>query len=78
MGRVAQDCTPDDGNITRPDDVSEEWCTQQTKVSVHFDCWLKTLSLEFLLLVYIRSFRKGNFELYDNVSAIPDKDLDTK
>ena len=31
---------------------------------MHFDYWLKTLSLEVLLLVYIRSLREGNFELY--------------
>lgn len=31
---------------------------------MHFDYWLKTLSLEVLLLVYTRSLREGNFELY--------------
>ena len=57
--------TPDDGNTTQPDDeVFEEWCTQRAKASVHFDYWLKTLSLEVLSLVYIRSLREGNFELY--------------
>ncbi|KAK3880703.1 hypothetical protein Pcinc_014858 [Petrolisthes cinctipes] len=61
----SQDCTQDDGSITQPDDeVFEEWCTQQAKASVHFDYWLKTLSLEVILLVYIRSLREGNFELY--------------
>ena len=57
--------TPDDGNTTQPDDeVFEKWCTQRAKTSVHFDYWLKTLSLEVLSLVYIRSLREGNFELY--------------
>ena len=57
--------TPDDGNTTQPDDeVFEEWCTQRAKASVHFDYWLKTLSLEVLSLVYIRSLREWNFELY--------------
>jgi len=42
----------------------EEWCTQRSKASVHFDYWLKTLSLELLLLRYIRSIREGNFQLY--------------
>ena len=32
--------------------------------SVHFDYWMKTLSLEILLLLYIRSIREGNFDLY--------------
>ena len=31
---------------------------------VHFDCWMKIFSLEFLLLVYIRSIREGNFDMY--------------
>ena len=61
----SKDCTPDDGITTQPDDgVFEEWCTQRAKASVYFDYWLKTLSLEVLLLVYIRSLRERNFELY--------------
>jgi len=32
--------------------------------SVQFDYWLNTLSLELLLLRYIRSLREGNFALY--------------
>ena len=63
----SEDFTPNDGNTTQPDDeVFEEWCTQRAKASVHFDYWLKTLSLEVLLLVYTRSLREGNFELYKN------------
>ena len=42
----------------------EEWCTQRAAESMHFNCWLKTLSLELLLLRYIRSIREANFQLY--------------
>ena len=35
----------------------EEWCSQQAKHSVHFDYWLKVLSLEVMLLIYVRSLR---------------------
>ena len=31
---------------------------------VHFDYWMKIFSLEFLLLVYIRSVCEGNFDMY--------------
>ena len=31
---------------------------------VHFNYWMKTLSLELLLLVYIQSIRQGNFDGY--------------
>ena len=51
---------------TEADDTPgfDEWCAQQTKRSVHFDYWLKVLSLESMLLVYVRSRREGNFDLY--------------
>ncbi len=42
----------------------EEWCIQRAEASVHFDYWLKTLTLELLLLRYIRSLHEGNFQLY--------------
>ena len=42
----------------------EEWCTQRAEESMHSNCWLKTLSLELLLLRYIRSIREANFQLY--------------
>ena len=42
----------------------EECCIQRAKTTVHFDYWLKTLSLELLMLRYIRSLREGNFQLY--------------
>lgn len=42
----------------------EEWCLQRVSKRVHFDYWLKTLSLEVLMLMYIRSLREGNFQLY--------------
>ena len=61
----SEDCTPDDSNAMQPDSPPfEEWCIQRAKASVHFDYWLKTLSLELLLLRYIRSLREGNFQLY--------------
>ena len=42
----------------------DEWCAQQANRSVHFDYWLKVLSLETMLPVYVRSLREGNFDLY--------------
>ncbi|CAB3998852.1 Hypothetical predicted protein [Paramuricea clavata] len=56
----------------QPDTPSfEEWCIQRANASVHFDYWLKTLSLELLLLRYIRSLREGNFQLYmDSLTQI--------
>ena len=49
----------------QPDSPSfQEWCTQRATSSVHFDYWLKTLSLELLLLRYVRSLREANFQLY--------------
>ena len=36
----------------------------QTNKCVYFDYWMKTLSLELLLLVYIRSIPEGNFDMY--------------
>ena len=60
-----EDFTPSDTDATqRVSPPFEEWCIQRAKASVHFDYWLKTLSLELLLLRYIRSLRDGNFELY--------------
>ena len=40
----------------------QEWYSMQANKCVHFDYWMKTLSLELLLLVFIRSIRKGNFD----------------
>ena len=42
----------------------QEWCSMQANKCVHFDYWMKTLSLELLLLVFIRSIREGNFDMY--------------
>ena len=36
----------------------------QANKRVHFDYWMKTLSLELLLLVFIRSICEGNFDMY--------------
>ena len=42
----------------------QEWSLMQANKCVHFDYWMKTLSLELLLLVFIRSIREGNFDMY--------------
>ena len=42
----------------------QEWCSMRGNKCVHFDYWMKTLSLELLLLVYIRSIRERNFDMY--------------
>ena len=42
----------------------EDWCVQRASHSTQFDYWLKTLSLEILLLLYVRSIREGDFQLY--------------
>lgn len=42
----------------------EEWCVVQAQQCVQFDYWLKTLSLEIVLLLYVRAIREGNFQLY--------------
>lgn len=42
----------------------EEWCVQRASHSAQFDYWLKTLSLEILLLLFVRSIREGYFQLY--------------
>ncbi len=46
----------------------EQWCQVCAQQSVQFDYWLKTLSLEML---FIRSIREGNFQLYmESLTAI--------
>ena len=42
----------------------EKWCLSQAQQSLMFSYWLKALSLEILLLLYVRSIREGNFQLY--------------
>ena len=42
----------------------EQWCLTQAQQSLSFNYWLKMLSLEILLLLYVRSIREGNFQLY--------------
>jgi hypothetical protein len=61
-----EECSSGDTDVTQPADCPtfEEWCTQREKSSVHFEYWLKTLSLELLLFQFIRSLREGNFQLY--------------
>ena len=59
------ECTFDDTDAIQPDSpLFEEWCVRRANACVHFNFWLKTLSLELLLLRYIRSLREGNFKLY--------------
>ena len=41
----------------------QERCSMLANKCVHFDCWMKTLWLKLLLLVYIRSIREGNFDM---------------
>ena len=42
----------------------QEWCSKRAKKCVQFDYWTKTVSLEILLLVFVRSIREGNFDMY--------------
>jgi len=41
-----------------------QWCLSQAQQSLMFNYWLKTLSLEIVLLLYIRSIRTLNFQHY--------------
>ena len=52
-------CTPEATPLS-----FEDWCAQRVEQSVNFDYWLKTLSLEILMLLYVRALREGNFQLY--------------
>ena len=38
----------------------DQWCTLRAQQSVQFDLWLKTLSLEILMMLYARAIREGN------------------
>jgi hypothetical protein len=42
----------------------DEWCKEHTNTSPQFQYWSITLQLEILLLLYVRSLREGNFQLY--------------
>ena len=42
----------------------QEWCSMQANKCAYFDFWMKALSFKLLLLVYIRSIREGNFDMY--------------
>ena len=42
----------------------DEWCELRAQHSVNFQYWFTTLSLEIILLLYIRAIREGNFKLY--------------
>ena len=41
-----------------------EWCAQRAGETVHFAFWYKTLELEMLLFLFVRSLREGSFDLY--------------
>ena len=51
-------------DLGQPRLTFDEWFIQRPNTSVHFNYWHKTLSLELLLLRFIRSLREGNFQLY--------------
>ena len=42
----------------------QDWCSMRANKCVHFNCWMKTLSLELVLLLYIRSICEDNFDMY--------------
>ena len=42
----------------------EQWCELRAQQSVHFHYWFKTLALETLMLLYVRSLRESIFQLY--------------
>ena len=42
----------------------DAWCAERVGQSVNFSYWLKTLELQLLLLLFVRSLREGNFDLY--------------
>ena len=49
----------------------EQWCQVCAQQSVQFDYWHKTLLLEISMLLFIRSIREGNFQLYmESLTAI--------
>ena len=54
-----------EANAAETDIMSmEQWCAMRAQQSVQFNYWLKTLSLEILLLLYVRALREGDFQLY--------------
>ncbi|ELU07992.1 hypothetical protein CAPTEDRAFT_216620 [Capitella teleta] len=42
----------------------EEWCTKRCKESNRFSYWHQVLSLQVLLLTFVRAHREGDFDLY--------------
>lgn len=43
---------------------TEQCPPNKDEITVSFEQWLTVLSLEIMLLVYVRSLREGNFDLY--------------
>ena len=57
--------SPNQNEVDEEDALSfQEWCSMPANKCVQFDYWMKALSLELFLLVYIRSIREGNFDVY--------------
>ena len=48
----------------RPTLSFEDWCEQRRPQSPQFQFWDLVLDMELVLLLLIRSFREGNFDLY--------------
>ena len=42
----------------------EEWCSEKAKKCPQFHFWSIILQLELYVLIFVRSLREGNFELY--------------
>ena len=42
----------------------EEWCSEKAKKCPQFHFWSFILQLELYVLIFVRSLREGNFELY--------------
>jgi hypothetical protein len=50
-----------DGNIQQ---TFSEWCKSQSEAHPQFLYWSMTLSLELLVMQFVKSLREGNFQLY--------------
>ena len=52
--------------VANEDDVIsfDSWCTQQISTTPQFQYWHTALQLELLLLIFLKSLRAADFELY--------------
>ena len=65
LHRAYAEYTTSEATVAETEVLSlERWCEVRAQESVQFNYWLKTLSLEITLLLFIRSLREGNFQLY--------------